>query len=64
MTRETIDKQKNHAQEKPVVAADRRPQEQHTYVSRDDGVDMTELPPPITPYLEPAAKELCEATDP
>ncbi|MFC8653793.1 alpha/beta hydrolase [Streptomyces parvus] len=25
---------------------------------------MTDLPPPITPYLEPAAKELCEATDP
>ncbi|MFF8727092.1 alpha/beta hydrolase [Streptomyces sp. NPDC015171] len=25
---------------------------------------MTELPPPITPYLEPAAKELAEATDP
>ncbi|MFF8404427.1 hypothetical protein ACF1AB_25640 [Streptomyces sp. NPDC014846] len=25
---------------------------------------MTDLPPPITPYLEPAAKELAEATDP
>ena len=25
---------------------------------------MTDLPPLITPYLEPAAKELCEATDP
>ena len=25
---------------------------------------MPELPPPLTPYLEPAAKELCEATDP
>ncbi|GAA2030203.1 alpha/beta hydrolase [Catenulispora yoronensis] len=25
---------------------------------------MTKLPPPITPYLEPAAKALCEATDP
>ncbi|MDF0531225.1 alpha/beta hydrolase [Tsukamurella sp. 8F] len=25
---------------------------------------MSELPPPITPYLEPAAKELAEATDP
>lgn len=25
---------------------------------------MSDLPPPITPYLEPAAKELCEATDP
>ncbi|MER6464354.1 alpha/beta hydrolase [Streptomyces sp. NPDC001288] len=25
---------------------------------------MTDLPPPITPYLEPAAKELTEATDP
>ncbi|WP_278262518.1 alpha/beta hydrolase [Nocardia sp. AG03] len=25
---------------------------------------MTALPPPITPYLEPAAKELAEATDP
>jgi acetyl esterase len=25
---------------------------------------MSELPQPITPYLEPAAKELCEATDP
>lgn len=25
---------------------------------------MTELPPPITPCLEPAAKELAEATDP
>lgn len=25
---------------------------------------MTELPPPITPYLEPTAQELCEATDP
>ncbi len=25
---------------------------------------MSELPPPLTPYLEPAAKELCEATDP
>lgn len=25
---------------------------------------MTQLPPPITPYLETAAKELCEATDP
>lgn len=25
---------------------------------------MTELPPPITPYLEPAAQELCRATDP
>ncbi|MFI8236968.1 alpha/beta hydrolase [Streptomyces sp. NPDC085866] len=24
---------------------------------------MTDLPPPITPYLEPAAKELAEATD-
>lgn len=25
---------------------------------------MSELPPPITPYLEPEAKELAEATDP
>ncbi|MFE3635597.1 alpha/beta hydrolase [Streptomyces sp. NPDC059168] len=25
---------------------------------------MTDLPPPITPYLEPAARELAEATDP
>ncbi|MFQ6141966.1 alpha/beta hydrolase [Streptomyces seoulensis] len=25
---------------------------------------MTEVPPPLTPYLEPAAKELAEATDP
>lgn len=25
---------------------------------------MTELPPPLTPYLEPEAKELCEQTDP
>lgn len=25
---------------------------------------MAEIPPPITPYLEPAAKELAEATDP
>ncbi|MGW5054559.1 alpha/beta hydrolase [Actinokineospora sp. NPDC004072] len=25
---------------------------------------MTDLPPPIPPYLEPAAKELAEATDP
>ncbi|MFK4107568.1 alpha/beta hydrolase [Streptomyces sp. NPDC002176] len=25
---------------------------------------MTEIPPPVTPYLEPAAKELTEATDP
>lgn len=25
---------------------------------------MPELPPPITPVLEPAATELCEATDP
>ncbi|MFF4874344.1 MULTISPECIES: alpha/beta hydrolase [unclassified Streptomyces] len=25
---------------------------------------MTQLPPPVTPYLEPAAKELAEATDP
>lgn len=25
---------------------------------------MTQLPPPITPYLEPAAKALAEATDP
>ncbi len=25
---------------------------------------MTELPPPVTPYLEPEAKELCELTDP
>ncbi|MGW4390467.1 alpha/beta hydrolase [Streptomyces sp. NPDC004685] len=25
---------------------------------------MTDLPPPITPYLEPAAKALAEATDP
>ncbi|MCO5215564.1 MAG: alpha/beta hydrolase [Thermomicrobiales bacterium] len=25
---------------------------------------MTEIPPPITPYLEPAAKDLTEATDP
>lgn len=25
---------------------------------------MTDLPPPITPVLEPEAKELCEATDP
>ena len=25
---------------------------------------MTALPPPITPYLEPEAKELCELTDP
>ncbi|MFF8773539.1 alpha/beta hydrolase [Kitasatospora sp. NPDC015120] len=25
---------------------------------------MTDLPPPITPYLEPAAQQLCEATDP
>ncbi|MER7558811.1 alpha/beta hydrolase [Nocardioides sp. NPDC126508] len=25
---------------------------------------MSDLPPPVTPYLEPAAKELCEATDP
>ncbi|MFT4011432.1 MAG: hypothetical protein QM655_15460, partial [Nocardioidaceae bacterium] len=25
---------------------------------------MTELPPPVTPYLEPEAKELCEQTDP
>ncbi|MFF8690849.1 alpha/beta hydrolase [Streptomyces sp. NPDC002431] len=24
---------------------------------------MTQLPPPVTPYLEPAAKELAEATD-
>ncbi|MFB6665855.1 MULTISPECIES: alpha/beta hydrolase [Streptomyces] len=25
---------------------------------------MTQLPPPVTPFLEPAAKELAEATDP
>ncbi|MFE0347574.1 alpha/beta hydrolase [Streptomyces griseoluteus] len=25
---------------------------------------MSEIPPPVTPYLEPAAKELAEATDP
>jgi acetyl esterase/lipase len=25
---------------------------------------MAEIPPPVTPYLEPAAKELAEATDP
>ncbi|GHG27961.1 alpha/beta hydrolase [Streptomyces filamentosus] len=25
---------------------------------------MTQLPPPVTPYLEPAARELAEATDP
>ncbi|MEV7203285.1 alpha/beta hydrolase [Streptomyces griseoluteus] len=25
---------------------------------------MPEIPPPVTPYLEPAAKELAEATDP
>ncbi|MFF4895618.1 alpha/beta hydrolase [Streptomyces sp. NPDC001068] len=25
---------------------------------------MTDLPPPITPYLEPAARDLAEATDP
>ncbi|KOG90309.1 alpha/beta hydrolase [Streptomyces varsoviensis] len=25
---------------------------------------MTEIPPPLTPYLEPAARELAEATDP
>ncbi|MEL5960141.1 alpha/beta hydrolase [Streptomyces sp. CLV115] len=25
---------------------------------------MTEIPPPLTPWLEPAAKELAEATDP
>ncbi|MGV9323175.1 alpha/beta hydrolase [Streptomyces sp. NPDC003660] len=25
---------------------------------------MTQIPPPVTPYLEPAAKELTEATDP
>ncbi|WP_405551268.1 alpha/beta hydrolase [Streptomyces sp. NBC_01171] len=25
---------------------------------------MSEIPPPVTPYLEPAAKELSEATDP
>lgn len=25
---------------------------------------MPDIPPPITPYLEPAAKELAEATDP
>ncbi|AJT41082.1 esterase [Psychromicrobium lacuslunae] len=25
---------------------------------------MTELPPPVTPYLEPEAQELCELTDP
>lgn len=25
---------------------------------------MTDLPPPITPYLEPEAQELCETTDP
>ncbi|MGV9791473.1 alpha/beta hydrolase [Streptomyces sp. NPDC004673] len=25
---------------------------------------MTDIPPPVTPYLEPAAKELTEATDP
>lgn len=25
---------------------------------------MTELPPPVTPYLEPEAQELCEQTDP
>ena len=25
---------------------------------------MTELPPPVTPYLEPEAKQLCEQTDP
>ncbi|OMC31210.1 esterase [Mycobacterium sp. GA-1841] len=25
---------------------------------------MTDLPPPVTPYLEPEAKELCEQTDP
>ncbi|WP_341870583.1 alpha/beta hydrolase fold domain-containing protein [Flexivirga meconopsidis] len=28
------------------------------------GVTMSELPPPITPYLEPEAKELADATDP
>lgn len=25
---------------------------------------MSDLPPPVTPYLEPEAKELCELTDP
>lgn len=25
---------------------------------------MTDLPPPVTPYLEPEAKELCDLTDP
>lgn len=25
---------------------------------------MTELPQPLTPYLKPEAKELCELTDP
>lgn len=42
----------NHRLLRPIVPPPERP------------ADMSELPPPLTPYLEPAAKELCEATDP